>query len=130
MVSTLLLVGATALSFIAIMYVVPAYFSSYLAMGTDAASSVQLFGVSTDGHLKRVGSRLVVFIFNHGDSPVTVSYTVYCLQAGTSTTVGGESGVLIGRSSLFTKVYSPAPTGVCFLVVEEPNAITYKVVES
>lgn len=129
-VSVLLLAGVTAVAFVAIMYVVPSYFARYLSMGADVASNLALYGIFTDGHLKRVGSRLVVFVYNHGDRVVAVDYTVFCETPSGSVTVGVERGVVIGRGSLHVKVYPNAPSRVCYLVVEEPNLVTYKVVES
>lgn len=128
-VSVLLLLGVTALSFVVIMYVVPSYFGNYLRIGLDATLDMPLRGLSTDGHLKRVGKTLVVMVYNHGAEPVEISYTVFCKRTSDSTTVDIGKTVVRG-GSLFTKVYQDAPSGICFLVVEEPNLITYKLVES
>ncbi|MEM4863158.1 MAG: hypothetical protein QW706_08290 [Candidatus Nezhaarchaeales archaeon] len=130
LVALLMLVGVTSAVFLAILYVVPAYFRSYAAMGVEYGYRLTSVGVSTNGHLKRVGSQLVVFVYNYGDRPTTVSYRVTCTSGGTSTYVGGEDNVYVGRNSLYVKVYSNAPAGVCYLVVEEPNLVIYKVVES
>lgn len=131
LVALLLLLGVATLSFLSAIYLVPAYFSSYAAMGLEASYGIKLPGIYTDSNLKRVGTNLIVFIYNHGNQVITINYRVTCMtSSGSTVEVGSENGVYIGRGSLFVKVYQNAPQGVCFLVVEEPGLIIYKVVES
>ncbi|MEM4854737.1 MAG: hypothetical protein QXE75_04890 [Sulfolobales archaeon] len=130
LVAVLMLIGATSAAFLTVLYVVPAYFRSYIAASVEHSFRLTSIGISTEGHLKRIGTRLIVFIYNHGDSPLVVGYRVTCTSRGASSYVGGEDSVYIGRNNLYVKVYDNAPPGVCYLIVEEPNLVIYKVVES
>ncbi|MEM4583988.1 MAG: hypothetical protein QW611_03345 [Ignisphaera sp.] len=130
LVALLILIGVTSLVFLSILYIVPAYFRRYTSLATEYGFKIFSTGVSTDGHLKRVDSKLIVFIYNYGNHPITVSYRVTCASDRTHTYIGGENNVYIGRNNLYVRIYSSTAPGVCYLVVEESNSIIYKVVES
>ncbi|MEM4619550.1 MAG: hypothetical protein QXE70_04420 [Ignisphaera sp.] len=124
----LILTGVTTITFLASLYILPTYLKNYISIGMGHSLNTTLLGVSTDGHLKRIDSQLIVFIYNHGDNPITINYRVICTSE--STYIVGEDNVYIDKNKLYVKTYNNVPIGICYLIVEEPNIIIYKVVES
>ncbi|MEM1672823.1 MAG: hypothetical protein QXL19_05805 [Ignisphaera sp.] len=126
--AVLILVGVTSITFLAMLYILPAYLKNYISISMRHSLNTTLLGVSTDGHLKRIDSQLIVFIYNHGDNPITINYRVICVSEPPY--IDGEDNVYIDRNNLYVKTYNNVPIAICYLVVEEPNIIIYKVVES
>lgn len=139
-ISYLVLFVATVIAFSVVLVVVPRFFSVYSAVALKASYSQSLEGYQTSASLSRADrpgqTYITVIIYNGGVDPVRVNYYVECVRSDTSAKyfVGKEENVLITADSTYYRVYtvsSGAVSGyICYLTVEEPNLLLYKVVES
>jgi len=135
-VSMMVLLVAVAVAFITVLVVVPKYFATYNAVAMKASFSQTLEGFQTASSLSRYKSQyLVVLIYNYGSTPIRVNYYVECINPNNTAIrcfAGKKEGVLISPSSTYQMVLSNSCRSdmVCYLVVEEPNLLIYKVLES
>lgn len=140
-ISLVLLIAATSVAFLMTIVVVPRFFAAYNAVAVGASYSQMLEGYQTSASLSRVDqsgqSYLTVIIYYGGDSSTSVNYYVECVKSGSQERyfVGKEENVYIDTvNRLYTRVYkvsSSAISGyVCYLTIEEPHLLVYRVVES
>jgi len=138
-VSLLVLLAAVTASFVAILVLVPRYFATYNRVAVEASQSQLLEGYQTTASLSRYkgGQYLSLMIYNAGDKMIKVNYYVECVDPKSASQryfVGKEEGIFISPGYTYQKVYSVSSTNinnkVCYLVVEEPNLLIYKVLES
>lgn len=131
-VSMLVLLGATMVAFIGTLVVVPQYFQRYDEIAMQASYSQELPGYQTTASLaKASGAYLIPIIYNNGDKSVKISFYIYCENSTKHIIVVKQSNVLIPPHRLYTKVFHADAKGmVCYLVVEEPHLLIYKVSET
>lgn len=129
-ISYLVLLGALAIAFAATLVVVPRYFSTYSNVAVQAAYSQELQGYQTSASLTRVRLpgryALIVIIYNNGDSDIRVSYNVVCGDRH----IGGEEDRVVPSRDIYVNTFRIYTEDTCYLVVEEPGILIYKVVES
>lgn len=128
-VAVIVLIAAVVASFAVAGVVAPRYLSQYAGIGMQVGAELRSSGIQTEAQLVRAGDRLVVLLYNFGEAPVAVSYYVLCnstdgyflVSSGSATVRPGEVRSLVVRGT-----GSPP----CYLLVEESNVVTYKVLES
>ena len=135
-ISVLALIGALTFVLAALLIIMPRAFSVYSDMATAVALTSDIPGYQTAASLSRIGyggsTVFVIIIHNYGQTPVTVTYSIYCETVYQSLVrVGGQSMTIppgstrVGVHPTYSSVVKP-----CYAVVEEPNLLMYKVVES
>ena len=139
-VAYLTLLGAVALTFLALMVIIPDYYSRYHYMAMTAAYTMNLPGFRTTASLVRVESgvfdTLYVVIHGTSDNPVTVSYTVDCINITdpprNPVHVARIENVAVPADGLYYESHSASVPDdyVCVLTVEEPGLLIYSVYES
>jgi len=135
-VALLILLVAVLAAFVAVFVVVPKYFAAYNSIAVKASYSQTLEGIQTSAALSKHSSDyLAALIYNHGDSPATVSYYVECVDPYNPANmcfVGKADNVPIAPGDIHLKVYTNrcSSSMVCYLTVVESNTLIYKVLES
>lgn len=138
-ISFLILLGVLTVAFISTLVVVPKYFLLYNEVAEQASSSIHLQGYSTSATLTRceTGSSytLYVLIHNSGEKPVRVNYVVVCEDDEITVRVGEKEGIILQPGEVYGDVIRVEnkeliESKLCFLIVEEPNILIYKVLES
>jgi len=135
-IAFLVLLGALTVAFTATLIIIPKYFSTYNSIALQAGYSQDLQGYQTSGSLTRTrlpyGYVLTVIIYNNAEREIKVNYIIVCRDK----TIGGEKNILIPPRSIYRKVFPYYSSGeteesdICYLVVEEPGLLVYKVLES
>ena len=139
LVALLVLVGATAVALASALIIVPQYFQQYNRVALQASQAVSLSGYRTESVLVRHCSAshcsLIVLVYNTEANPTRVSYHIYCEASDGRGKhfVGKEEGVVIQGGGRYAKAYQNIPRSAidgaaCYLIVEEPNLLTYKTV--
>jgi hypothetical protein len=134
----MVLVAALTVAFASVLVVVPRYFETYNRMAMQASYSQELQGFLTSASLSRYsagnGYVITIVIYNNGDDPVTVSYSITCEGPSGSYFVGKRDNVVISPHSEHHQVFIVSKSAisgmVCYATVEEPNLLIYKVLES
>jgi len=135
-ISMLVLVVAVTVAFVTVLVVVPKYFATYNAVAMRASYSQTLEGFQTTASLSRYKSYyLVVLIYNYGSLPVKVNYYIECVNPNNTVNrcfAGREEGISISPGGTYQRVITNSCRSdmICYLVVEEPNLLIYKVLES
>jgi len=141
LVAFLVLMGAVTVVFTSALIIIPQYFQQYNRVAMQASQAVSLSGLRTEAVLVRQCSTthcsLIILLYNSEADPTRVNYYVYCESSDglRSQFVGREENVVVYGGSRHVKVYQNIPKSsiadmVCYLVVEEPNLLVYKVVET
>jgi len=136
-IAMLVLLVAIVVAFVASMIVIPEYFGAYNRVAKQASQSQILEGSQTSASISRHrGGYITIVIYNSGDGAVRVNYYVECVNYTTKATyfVGKGENIVISPGSTYQRVYrvseSDIANKVCYLTVEEPNLLIYKVLES